>query len=326
MLRPRSLLLQVAALVAFCAPLAERARAAVIPPVAPLVSADPADGVARATIILLHGGGWAGHSPVGQQLLMKSPGELLLARDWRVASVDYGEGTDGLQDVLNAVDAEVARRTSSGPLCIYGESSGGHLALVAASRRRTVVDCVIGVGTPADLSIYAQQRGVTNAQIRLLAARIRRFFGTTAAELAVWNPVALAPSIDADVLLLRQADDYLVSADHGERFKAAHPATRTVELASGDPAAAADAFLHGTLSEAGRVQLASAVGAFADRAMAAPDPERRAARAQAATDTSAVPRSMSTPIVWVHSIALSAARVRGLAKSLQPNGGRLRPR
>jgi pimeloyl-ACP methyl ester carboxylesterase len=297
---------------------AESAEPEVVPAVAPLVSADPAGGVARATMILIHGGGWAGHSALGLELLMKRPGDLLLKRGWRVVSIDYNEGAAGLRDVLNAVDAEVARRTSNGPLCLYGESSGAHLALVAASRLPAIIDCVIGVGTPTDLSLYGAKGAVADSQIRLLASRIRRFFGTTTAEIAAWNPVTLAPSIDAEVLLMREADDHLVSVDHSERFKAARPATRIVELESGDPTDPSAVFLHGTVSEVGRAHYVSAINSFVDRAVAAPDDQRREARAQAA-DTLAAPPSIGTPITWVHSIALSAARVRVLAGSIEPN-------
>ncbi|MEA2234464.1 MAG: hypothetical protein QOD83_4280 [Solirubrobacteraceae bacterium] len=297
---------------------AESAEPEVIPAVAPLVSADPPGGVARATMILIHGGGWAGHSALGQELLMKRPGDLLLKRGWRIVSIDYNEGAAGLGDVLNAVDAEVARRTSNGPLCIYGESSGAHLALVAASRLRAIIDCVIGVGTPTDLNLYGAKGPVADAQIRVLESRIRRFFGTTTAELAAWNPVSLAPSIDADVLLMREADDHLVSVDHSERFKAARPATRTIELESGDPTDPSAAFLHGTVSDIGRAHYFSAIGSFVDRAVAGSDDQHREARARAA-DTLSAPESISTPIIWVHSIALSAARVRALAGSIAPN-------
>ncbi|HEX8157146.1 MAG TPA: hypothetical protein VF526_07145 [Solirubrobacteraceae bacterium] len=293
---------------------------AVIPPVAPLVSADPPGGVARASMILVHGGGWAGHSAVAQQLLMKRPGDLLLKRGWRVVSIDYNEGADGLNDVLDAVDAEVARRTSNGPLCIYGESSGAHLALVAASRLPAVIDCVIGLGTPTDLSIYKVKGAVADDQIRVLTSRIHRFFGTTPAQIAAWNPVSLAPTIDAEVLLIHEADDPLVSVEHSERFKLERPATRTVELEPGDPTDPSAAFLHGTVSDAGRTHYATAIGSFVDHAVAAPDVDHRAARAQAAQAAakSAVPVGISTPITWVHSIALSAARVRVLAKSIEP--------
>ena len=124
----------------------------VIAPVAEPISADPA-GPARGTMILVHAGGWAGHDAHAQKLLMDRPGDLLLARGWRVVSIDYEEGTAGLQDVLNAAGNELARKSTDGPVCIYGESSGAHLALVAAQRLRAI-DCVIGLGTPTDLPLY----------------------------------------------------------------------------------------------------------------------------------------------------------------------------
>lgn len=83
---------------------------------------------------MVYGSGWSGHNRQAQDELLKSPGSLFLARGWRVVSIDYNEGAAGLQDVLNATGAELARTSGDGPVCIYGESSGAHLALVAASR------------------------------------------------------------------------------------------------------------------------------------------------------------------------------------------------
>jgi hypothetical protein len=104
-----------------------------------------------------------------------------------------------------------------------------------------------------------------------------RFFGTTLAENAPWNLVSLAPSIHADVLLLHEADDAVVSALHAARFAAARPTTQTLELEAGDPNNPADDFMHGTISQAGRAQYANAIGSFADRAVAGRAAERAAA-------------------------------------------------
>jgi acetyl esterase/lipase len=226
------------------------------------MTADPA-GRARATMIMVHAGGWAGHDARAQQILMSSPGELLRSRGWRVVSIDYRAGTDGLRDVLDAVGSELARHTSNGPLCIYGESSGAHLALVAAARRGGV-DCVIGLGTPTDLLRY--EATADNRHRRIVAGQMRKYFGTSARELAPWNPVSLARSIRADVLLLREGDDDTIAASQAERFAAAHPATTTVTLEAGDPADASTHFVHGTISPQGRRRYNAVVAAFADRA------------------------------------------------------------
>jgi len=242
---------------------------AVIPPVAQPITADPAGSAPRGTMIMVHAGGWAGHDAHAQRLLMERPGDLLLARRWRVVSLDYDEGTAGLQDVLDAAVNELARKSIDGPVCIYGESAGAHLALVAARRLRAI-DCVVGLGAPTDLPLYKTEAAASSdGRVKLVASQITRFFGATPDALTPWNPVSLAPAIRADVLLLREADDDLVSAQHGARFRAARPTTQTISLEAGNRDDPSTDFVHGTVSEAGRAQYAAGIGAFADRAVAA---------------------------------------------------------
>ena len=261
----------------------------VVAPVAAAISADPAGSAPRGTMIMIHAGGWAGHDAHAQQLLMGRPGDLLLGRGWRVVSLDYEQGTAGLQDVLNGVGTELARNTGGGPVCLYGESAGAHLALVAAARLRAI-DCVIGFGTPTDLALYqAEAAASPDARLKLVASQMTRFFGASPAETAPWDLVTLAPSIHADVLLMHESDDEVVSAQHDAHFQAARPTTQTVDLASGNPADPATDFMHGTVSDAGRGQYMAAIGAFADRAVAAREAERSAAR----TGCSGVSRSIA---------------------------------
>jgi acetyl esterase/lipase len=262
--------------------------APVIAPVAAPISIDPA-GPARGTVIMVHAGGWAGHDANAQRLLTESPANLFLQRGWRVTSIDYEDGTAGLQDVLDAAGSELARRSTDGPLCIYGESSGAHLALMAASKLRAI-DCVIGLGTPTDLSLYqAESTVAADQRVKLVASQINRFFGTTLAQTAPWNLVALAPTIHADVLLIHEADDTVVSPLHDARFAAARPTTQTLTIEPGDPNNPADDFMHGTASAAGRLAYDNTIGAFADRAVASREAERNAAR----TGCSSVSRSLN---------------------------------
>lgn len=276
----------------------------VVAPVAAPITADPA-GRARGTMILVHAGGWAGRDAHAQRLLMDRPGELLLARGWRVVSLDYEEGTAGLQDVLAAAGSELERKSTNGPVCIYGESSGAHLALVAAQRLRAI-DCVVGLGTPTDFPLYeAEAANSLDDRLKVVVHQIKRFFGDTLETLARWNPISLAPEIHQDVLLLHEADDEVISAEHDARFRAARPTTQTVTLESGNRDDPATRFVHGTVSDAGRGQYASAIGTFADRAVAA----HRAERSGARTGCSGTARSVDEV-----GVAGLASRLRCLAR------------
>jgi len=253
-----------------------RPAAAPIPAVGAPIAADPATGPAVGTMIMAFGSAWAGHHAPRQQELMSRPGELLRQRGWRVVSIDYEEGPAGLQNVLDTVGSELARKTSAGPLCLYGESSGAQLALVAASRLPSI-DCVIGVATPTDLALYeAEGRSALDKTVGQLAERIGKLFGTTTEALAPWNPVALAPAIRSDVTLIHESDDPLIAASYATRFQAARPTTQVVMLEPG--ADASVRFAHGTASDAGRARYAAAVGSFADREIEANNAERSAAR------------------------------------------------
>lgn len=245
------------------------------PPVAAPAITDP-QGLVRGTMIMVHAGGWAGRDEYAQDLLLGRPGEMLLRRNWRIVSLDYEEGTDGLLDVLNNAKRELARGTSPGPVCLYGESAGGHLALVAASKLRSI-DCVVALGAPTDLSLFVDEAAASNdPQMALVAFQVRRFFGTTEAEQAAWDPVTLAPRIRADVLLLHEDNDPIVSASHNARFARRRPSSQRVGLAAG--ASDGERFLHGTVSDAGRGRYFATVGAFADRMVEARKNERRAAK------------------------------------------------
>ena len=261
---------------------ASHAQETPVPPVAAPVSAGPA-GPVRGTMLLVHGGAWAGHSALAQQLLMTDPGPIFVRRGWRVISIDMAEGKAGLQAVLTAVDAELARPASDGPLCIYGESSGAHLSLVAAKRRRAV-DCVLGMATPTDLAPLAVIGDASpDPRVRAVTEQMKRFFGTTATELDPWSPRAFAPSIRADVLLVHEVDDPFIPAAHGRRFQAALPTTQLVELEPGDPATK---FRHGSISALGRTHYEAALKTFADQALARKDAERRAAAVKCSTSSS----------------------------------------
>jgi acetyl esterase/lipase len=231
----------------------------------------------RGTMIIVHGGGWTGPAPVSQKALMTTPGDTLTQRGWRIVSVDYRAGSAGLQDVIDAVGSELVQPTG-GLLCIYGESSGAQLALVAASRVPGV-DCVVALGPPADFEAYqAEARASNDPNRSIIADQMAAVWGSTPEERASTDPVKLAGAIAGDVLIMRQADDPLIPIEQVESFLAVRPTTQRAELEAAPGSDLRSFYLHGTLSDGGWTQYRATLGSFVDRVAAAYDAERAASR------------------------------------------------
>jgi len=243
----------------------------------------------RGTMIMVHGGGWTGPGPASQRALMTMPGETLSQRNWKIVSVDYHAGAAGLQDVVDAAGAELAQQTG-GLLCLYGESAGGQLALVAASRV-SGVDCVVALAPPADFEAYQSEVQRSNDPDRkIIANQMANVWGSTAADRSPNDPVKLAKAIGGDVLLLRQQDDPLIPIEQIDNFVATRPTTQRAELESSAGFDLNQFYLHGTFSDNGRNQYRAALGSFVDRAAAAYAAERDATR----TGCKGVTRTVTT--------------------------------
>jgi dienelactone hydrolase len=228
-------------------------------------------------MIMVHGGGWMGPAPKAQKALMTMPGDTLTRRNWRIVSIDYHAGAAGLQDVIDAARAELAQPTG-GLLCIYGESSGAQLALVAAARVPDV-DCVVAMGPPADFEAYQAEVGRSNdPDRRIIANQMASVWGSTAEERAPNDPAKIAQTIAGDVLIMREADDPLIPIEQVDDFVAARPTTQRVELEGAPGFDLSQFYLHGTLSDNGRNQYQAALGSFVDHAAASYAAERSASR------------------------------------------------
>jgi hypothetical protein len=171
--------------------------------------------------------------------------------------------------VKDAIGAELVDPARRGPLCLYGESAGAHLALIAASQMPSV-DCVMALGVPTDFSTYR-----TQAQAEGNATAAGTFFTTIVSRLgdaanlhAAWQPTAVAAQINADALAIRQSDDQIVPKGQLDQLVDALPVLDTLVTAAGDLNDPDQKYLHGTLNDEARNQLAGALGSFADRAVA----------------------------------------------------------
>lgn len=114
-----------------------------------------------ATIVYVHGGGWRRGSR--RRELLDGLYERITDAGYAVATVDYrlsGEATfpAPLEDLRAAIEF-----VRSGPVYLWGESAGGHLALLAGLDGMSTVDGVVAwfpvtdlLGLPADLGVASE--------------------------------------------------------------------------------------------------------------------------------------------------------------------------
>ena len=223
----------------------------------------------RPTVYLLHAGAWSGWSPDAQADIARRMGPAFGARGLRVRSLDYAPGTAGLASVLEAVRADAPARGRARH-CFYGESAGGHLALLAARDSRATA-CVIAFGAPLRLSTWAAdsaRAGMPEAAA-FAAHLVPLVFGPSAPGQAPWDPYRHARSIRGDVLLIRQEDDVLIPPAQADAFRALRPATQLHEVADDDARRPENRMVHGWITPRERVRLQDRVGTFAARALRA---------------------------------------------------------
>jgi acetyl esterase/lipase len=211
---------------------------------------------ARRVMIIVHGGGWAF---VGRTAMRS---ERKVATQWRAAgwetvSVTYRACKRSAADVTRFYDLIRARVGPNVPICLRGQSAGGHLALMVAAKRPDVA-CVISLASPTDFrSIRAQGRiEAANggpAELPAAATRVRNLavsaFGRR--KLRVRSPAALASRIGARLLLATAVDDVVIpqgqASSLANAVKAARPEAYVdvVRVERG-----AGAFVHGSASAA----------------------------------------------------------------------------
>lgn len=175
---------------------------------AALVGAAPAG--AAGTVVLVPGSGFSGIGPREEPRLAISQRQW---RDWGFATryVRYRAGKSGERDV----QAAVARAKQRGRVCVYGESSGGTWALLAAATQG--VACVIVSAAPTDQESWSQSKA-HGARI-LSTERWPRYFGAPDEDndfepYDVW--MAFRPAIPA--LLLYGVGDLSVPPQQGRIF------------------------------------------------------------------------------------------------------------
>jgi acetyl esterase/lipase len=165
-------------------------------------------------ILLIHGGSWHGSDP--RRVIGRRPRARFLARQgWLVWNVDYRSDDRAFPDVRRWLRL-LAQRHRRLPLCAYGSSAGGHLALLLAARSRIRLDCVISEAGPTDLARVGEK----------LQPRVRAAFGD---RLDVFSPLHYALQDPRRlrrtkrILLASGTDDQTVPIDQVRDFARALP-------------------------------------------------------------------------------------------------------
>jgi acetyl esterase/lipase len=171
-------------------------------------------------VLVVHGGAWRASGP-RTAALMAARARTFAGWGWAAAVVDYRAFADAPGDVVRAYDA-ARRRYPRLPICAYGESAGGHLALMLAVRRPLA--CVVDAAGPVDLPRLDGTPQADWVRAKALAA-----FG----DLRDASPTHHAAAIRAPVLAGYAAADRIVPASQGRYLQRALPRAHVIALGTG---------------------------------------------------------------------------------------------
>jgi len=171
-------------------------------------------------VLLIHGGGWREGSwrdfeGFGPQLSRK--GLMVAAMDHRLAPEHPWPAQ--LDDVLAAIAFLRSQLTDPTRIALWGHSSGGHLAMMAALTQPEWVRCVVALGAPADLS-------------SLHPDEVTDVFGDT--PLTQASPAEVSRPGSPPMLLVHGAHDPVVPVEQARAYTAQNAHASLIEVPEGD--------------------------------------------------------------------------------------------
>ena len=208
---------------------------------------EPVSGRARGVMIVLHGGAWFSVG-LAKVILRRPDAERWQGRGWRTVNATYRPCATSVDDVLRLYDRVRTTYGAATPICAFGRSAGGHLALLLAARRSQLA-CVVAQAGIADLSALANQSAVagttgpaTVANWATAAFGADRLVQVSAGSLPVRARVLYALSAADTLVPFEQATDFAAA----QRRRDPDAYVDTVRVPAGD-----QDFEHGGVSEAG---------------------------------------------------------------------------
>ncbi|MGN6744079.1 MAG: alpha/beta hydrolase family protein [Amnibacterium sp.] len=187
----------------------------------------PADGAARGTVVLIHGGFWRGTPDYFEGPTPLA--EALVARGWHVWQIEYRQLPNGggfpatLDDTAAAVEHLAVAASSlgvdPGPVITVGHSAGGHLAVWALSRPEAVLPLAgaVSLAGVLDLRLGDAERIGDGAVTDFLGGRAeehpeRYAAADPASRIVARVPVRIVHGSSDDVVPMNQADSYVAAA------------------------------------------------------------------------------------------------------------------
>jgi dienelactone hydrolase len=217
-------------------------------------------GQPKGFVLVIHGGAWVFTGP--QALALQAANVRWFTRlGWAVYNADYREGWLSVVDVVAAYD-HLRSLYPGAPVCAYGESAGGQLAMLLAASRPTL-RCVISAGGVTAL-------GEVPDPLRMLEQHV--FHG----RLWEFSPLRLASHIRGTLLCAGSSYDRIVPEKRQlEAIQKARPQT-LVMLLAGAPTPGGPSFsdppnfVHASITPAARRSFREAVVAVLAGAAARP--------------------------------------------------------
>ena len=229
------------------------------------VLSQPTSGSAKAWIIVIHGGGWHGGASLMAPDLMVA--RWYDAQGYGTYTIDYRSGRDSYFDTVAAYDwlvQDLKKQYAGGtvpPICAWGESAGGHLALLLAASRP--LNCVISQAGPTDFLSWRAEATATNLTTAL-AAFTTLILPAWSSSLSGWSPVTYCP-MKARLLLGASSGDRIVPPAQMNDFKASCTAAQTVLLDGNANDGTLVSFTHAGVTAAAKASWQSEELAFLPR-------------------------------------------------------------